>query len=89
VSGGSHYFPPLYRALDLDRMSIDLVAIAKGFDKTNPYGRCMAHVANDFAELERSMIQESPWAAMRVKRGRRERISAMRRTDGVSDKMAC
>ena len=42
---------------------------------TNPYGRAMAQMASVFAELERAMIRERTRAAMKVKRGRRERIS--------------
>jgi len=43
---------------------------------TNPYGRAMAQMASVFAELERAMIRERTRAAMKVKRGRKERISA-------------
>ena len=60
---------------DFDRYGIELVAIAEGFDMTNPYGRAMAQMASVFAELERAMIRERTRAAMKVKRGRRERIS--------------
>jgi DNA invertase Pin-like site-specific DNA recombinase len=35
----------------------------------------MAQMASVFAELERAMIRERTRAAMKVKRGRRERIS--------------
>jgi DNA invertase Pin-like site-specific DNA recombinase len=42
---------------------------------TNPYGRAMAQMASVFAELERAMIRERTRAAMKVKRGRGERIS--------------
>jgi DNA invertase Pin-like site-specific DNA recombinase len=58
-----------------DRYGIELVAISEGFDMTNPYGRAMAQMASVFAELERAMIRERTRAAMRVKRGRKERIS--------------
>jgi DNA invertase Pin-like site-specific DNA recombinase len=58
-----------------DRLGIELVAIAEGFDQTNPYGRAMAQMASVFAELERAMIKERTRAAMKVKRGRGERIS--------------
>ena len=61
--------------VDFDRKGIELVAIAEGFDMTNPYGRAMAQMASVFAELERAMIRERTRAAMKVKRGRRERIS--------------
>jgi site-specific DNA recombinase len=61
--------------VDFDRMGIEPVAIAEGFDMTNPYGRAMAQMASVFAELERAMIRERTRAAMKVKRGRRERIS--------------
>jgi DNA invertase Pin-like site-specific DNA recombinase len=61
--------------VDFDRMGIELVAIAEGFDMTNPYGRAMAQMASVFAELERAMIRERTRAAMKVKRGRGERIS--------------
>ena len=60
---------------DFDRRDIELVAISEGFDMTNPYGRAMAQMASVFAELERTMIRERTRAAMKVKRGRRERIS--------------
>jgi DNA invertase Pin-like site-specific DNA recombinase len=60
---------------DFDRYEIELVAIAEGFDMTNPYGRAMAQMASVFAELERAMIRERTKAAMKVKRGRRERIN--------------
>jgi DNA invertase Pin-like site-specific DNA recombinase len=60
---------------DFDRKGIELVAIAEGFDMTNPYGRAMAQMASVFAELERAMIRERTRAAMGVKRGRGERIS--------------
>jgi hypothetical protein len=60
---------------DFDRLGIELVAIAEGFDMTNPYGRAMAQMASVFAELERAMIRERTRAAMKVKRDRRERIS--------------
>src|SRR6516225_11944981 len=60
---------------DFDKKGIELVAIAEGFDMTNPYGRAMAQMASVFAELERAMIRERTRAAMKVKRGRKERIS--------------
>jgi len=60
---------------DFDHRGIEFVAIAEGFDMTNPYGRAMAQMASVFAELERAMIRERTRAAMRVKRGRGERIS--------------
>ena len=60
---------------DFDRRGIELVSIAEGFDMTNPYGRAMAQMASVFAELERAMIRERTRAAMKVKRGRGERIS--------------
>jgi DNA invertase Pin-like site-specific DNA recombinase len=60
---------------DFDKKGIKLVAVAEGFDMTNPYGRAMAQMASVFAELERAMIRERTRAAMRVKRDRRERIS--------------
>src|SRR6266436_3938308 len=60
---------------DFDKKGIQLVAIAEGFDMTNPYGRAMAQMASVFAELERAMIRERTKAAMKVKRGRKERIS--------------
>jgi site-specific DNA recombinase len=60
---------------DFYRYGIELVAIAEGFDMTNPYGRAMAQMASVFAELERAMIRERTKAAMKVKRGRKERIS--------------
>jgi len=60
---------------DFNRRGIELVAIAEGFDMTNPYGRAMAQMASVFAELERAMIRERTRAALDVKRGRRERIS--------------
>ena len=60
---------------DFDRRDIELVAIAEGFDMTNPYGRAMAQMASVFAELERAMIRERTKAAMNVKRGRNERMS--------------
>jgi DNA invertase Pin-like site-specific DNA recombinase len=60
---------------DFDRLGIELVAIAEGFDMTSPYGRAMAQMASVFAELERSMISERTRAAMNVKRARGQRIS--------------
>jgi site-specific DNA recombinase len=60
---------------DFDRKGIELVAIAEGFDMTNPYGRAMAQMASVFAELERAMIRERTKGAMNVKRSRGERIS--------------
>src|SRR5262245_5714541 len=60
---------------DFDRRGIELVAIAEGFDMTNPYGRAMAQMASVFAELERAMIRERTRSAMAVKRTRGERIS--------------
>src|SRR5262245_57931312 len=60
---------------DFDRLGIELVAISESFDMTNPYGRAMAQMASVFAELERAMIKERTRAAMKVKRGRGERIS--------------
>jgi DNA invertase Pin-like site-specific DNA recombinase len=60
---------------EFDRHGIELVAICEGFDMTNPYGRAMAQMASVFAELERAMIRERTRAAMKVKRGRKERIS--------------
>jgi site-specific DNA recombinase len=60
---------------DFDKKCIELVAIAEGFDMTNPYGRAMAQMASVFAELERAMIRERTRAAMKIKRDRRERIS--------------
>src|SRR5262245_946959 len=43
---------------DFDKRGLELVAIAEGFDMTNPYGRAMAQMASVFAELERAMIRE-------------------------------
>lgn len=60
---------------DFDKKRIQLVAIAEGFDTTNPYGRAMAQMASVFAELERAMIRERTRNAMSVKRSRGERIS--------------
>jgi site-specific DNA recombinase len=60
---------------DFNHRGIELVAIAEGFDMTNPYGRAMAQMASVFAELERAMIRERTRAALDVKRGRHERIS--------------
>jgi site-specific DNA recombinase len=60
---------------DFDKKGIELVAIAEGFDMTNPYGRAMAQMASVFAELERAMIRERTRSAMDVKRWRGERIS--------------
>jgi DNA invertase Pin-like site-specific DNA recombinase len=60
---------------DFDKKGIELVAIAEGFDMTNPYGRAMAQMASVFAELERAMIRERTKAAMNVKRRRNERMS--------------
>src|SRR6516162_7342916 len=60
---------------DFDKKRIQLVAIAEGFDMTNPYGRAMAQMASVFAELERAMIRERTRSAMSVKRARGERIS--------------
>jgi DNA invertase Pin-like site-specific DNA recombinase len=60
---------------DFDKKRIQLVAIAEGFDTTNPYGRAMAQMASVFAELERAMIRERTRSAMSVKRARGERIS--------------
>jgi site-specific DNA recombinase len=60
---------------DFDRKGIELIAIAEGFDMTNPYGRAMAQMASVFAELERAMIRDRPRSAMSVKRTRGERIS--------------
>jgi DNA invertase Pin-like site-specific DNA recombinase len=60
---------------DFDKKGIKLVAVAEGFDMTNPYGRAMAQMASVFAELERAMTRERTRAVMRVKRDRRERIS--------------
>jgi DNA invertase Pin-like site-specific DNA recombinase len=60
---------------DFDKKSIQLVAIAEGFDTTNPYGRAMAQITSVFAELEREMIRERTRSAMNVKRARGERIS--------------
>jgi DNA invertase Pin-like site-specific DNA recombinase len=60
---------------DFDKKGIELVAIAEGFDMTNPYGRAMAQMASVFDELERTMIRERTHGAMSVKRSRGERIS--------------
>jgi site-specific DNA recombinase len=60
---------------EFDHFGIELVAIAEAFDMTNPYGRAMAQMASVFAELERAMIRERTKAAMKLKRGRKERIS--------------
>jgi DNA invertase Pin-like site-specific DNA recombinase len=60
---------------DFGKKGIELVAIAEGFDMTNPYGRAMAQMASVFAELERAMIRERTKSAMDVKRSRGERIS--------------
>src|SRR5215831_6046296 len=38
---------------EFNKKSIQLVAIAEGFDTANPYGRAMAQMASVFAELER------------------------------------
>src|SRR5262249_55914494 len=54
---------------DFDKRGIELVAIAEGFDMTNPYGRAMAQMASVFAELERAMIRERTKAPMNVTRG--------------------
>jgi DNA invertase Pin-like site-specific DNA recombinase len=60
---------------DFDKRSIELIAIAEGFDMTTPYGRAMAQMASVFAELERAMIRERTRSAMSVNRSRGERIS--------------
>src|SRR6516165_10841596 len=60
---------------DFDRKGLELVAIAEGFDMTNPYGRAMAQMASVFAELERAMIRERTRAALKVKKERGERVS--------------
>src|SRR5215831_1226188 len=60
---------------DFDKKGIRLVALAEGFDTTNPYGRAMAQMASVFTELERAMIRERTRSAMSVKRSRGERIS--------------
>src|SRR5271169_2752133 len=60
---------------EFDRYGIQLVAIAEGFDMTNPSGWAMAQMASVFAELERAMIRERTRSAMSVKRTRGERIS--------------
>jgi DNA invertase Pin-like site-specific DNA recombinase len=60
---------------EFDKKNIQLVAIAEGFDTTNPYGRAMAQLASVFAELERAMIRQRTRSAMSVKRARGERIS--------------
>src|SRR5271169_3505423 len=60
---------------EFDRYGIELVAIAEGFDMTNPYGRAMAQMASVFAELERAMIRERTRSAMSVKRSKGQRIS--------------
>lgn len=61
---------------DSDRHGIEPVGFAAGFDETNPYGRAKAQMASVFVEWERAMIRERTRAAMKVKRGRKERISA-------------
>jgi DNA invertase Pin-like site-specific DNA recombinase len=60
---------------DFNKMGIPLVAIAEGFDTTNPYGRPMAQITSVFAELERAMIRQRTRSAMSVTRSRGERIS--------------
>ena len=60
---------------DFGRKGIELVAIAEGFDMTNPYGRAMAQMGSVFAELERAMIRERTRNAMDVKRKSGDRIS--------------
>jgi site-specific DNA recombinase len=60
---------------DFVKKGIELIAIAEGFDMTNPYGCAMAQMACVFAELERAMIRERTKSAMDVKRSRGERIS--------------
>src|SRR5262245_14794724 len=60
---------------DFDKKGIQLVALAEGFDTTNPYGRAMAQMASVFPELERALIQERTRSAMDVKWSRGERIS--------------
>jgi DNA invertase Pin-like site-specific DNA recombinase len=60
---------------DFDKKRIPLVAIAEGFDTTNPYGRALAQITSVFAELERAMIRERTRNAVSVKRARGERIS--------------
>ena len=58
-----------------DRNDIELVPISESFDMTNPYGRAMAQMASVFACLELAMIQKRTGAAMKVMRGKKERIS--------------
>ena len=60
---------------DFDKKRIQLVAIAEGFDTTNPHGRALAQMASVFAELERAMIRDRTRSALSVKRARGERIS--------------
>src|SRR6516225_2547985 len=60
---------------EFDKKGIQLVSIGEGFDMTHAYGRAMAQMASVFAELERAMIRDRTRAAMKVKRGRKERIS--------------
>jgi DNA invertase Pin-like site-specific DNA recombinase len=60
---------------EFDKKGIQLVALAEGFDTTNPYGRAMAQMASVFAEQERPMIRERTRSALSVKRSRGQRIS--------------
>jgi DNA invertase Pin-like site-specific DNA recombinase len=60
---------------DFNKKGIRLVALAEGFELSNPYGRAMAQMASVFAELERALIQERTRSALNIKRSRGERIS--------------
>ena len=55
-------------------MGIELVAIAEGFDMTNPYGRAMAQVANVSCQPGTNDDPRTR-AAKTVKRGRLERLT--------------
>ncbi len=58
-------------------LGVSLVAIAEGFDMTNPYGRAMAQMASVFAELEREMIRSRTKAALDSKRARGECVGTV------------
>jgi putative DNA-invertase from lambdoid prophage Rac len=57
---------------DWCKRGVTLVAIAEGFDMTNPYGKAMAQMASVFAELEREMIRSRTKAALAAKKARGE-----------------
>ncbi len=71
-------FRSLKHAIDvlevLERRKVQFKALTEAIDTTTPMGKCMYHVSNAFAELERNLISERTSAGMKAAQKRGSKI---------------